>query len=451
MPEGEGRVDEREGTAPRKGGRAGLRAFRNRNYRLFFGGQGLSLIGTWISRVATSWLVYRLTGSAAMLGVVGFAGQIPTFLLAPFAGVWVDRLDRHRVLVWTQVISMLQSFALAFLALWGHIAIWHVIALSAVQGVVNALDTPARQAFLVEMIDDREDLPNAIALNSSMFNGSRLVGPGIAGLMIAGVGEGWCFMVDGVSYLAVILSLLLMRVTKRVRPVTEKRVLQELAEGIRYAFGFAPIRSLLVLLALVSMLGMPYSVLMPVIAAQTLHGGPHTLGFLMAASGVGALAGALYLASRNSIVGLGRVIPICGAAFGVALVGLGLSTNLALSLALMLFTGGGFMVQMASSNTIIQTIVRDDMRGRVMAFYTMAFLGTAPIGSLIAGFLAERIGTARTLMLGGASCVVATLFFARGLPALREAVRPIYRERGILPPLARGIGETAALREEMER
>ncbi len=428
-----------------------FRALRSRNYRLFYGGQGVSLVGTWITRVATGWLVYRLTGSAAMLGVVGFAGQVPTFLLAPFAGVWVDRLDRYRVLVVTQVVSMLQSFALAALALTGRIDIAHVIALSAVQGIVNAFDTPARQAFLVEMVDDREDLPNAIALNSSMVNGARLVGPSVAGVVIAAAGEAWCFLADGISYLAVIASLLAMRVARRPRPATDTRVLQELEEGFRYAFGFAPIRALLLLLALVSLTGMPYTVLMPVIATGTLHGGPHTLGFLMGASGVGALAGALYLASRRSVLGLGRVIPLAAALFGAGLVAFGLSRSLALSLVLMLATGSGFMVQMASSNTVIQTIVREDMRGRVMAFYTMAFMGTAPFGSLLAGVLAERFGAPRTLMAGGVACIVGAALFARTLPRLREEVRPLYVERGILPPIAAGLQDADGLRSSVER
>ncbi|HEY0035933.1 MAG TPA: MFS transporter, partial [Longimicrobium sp.] len=397
-----------------------LRALRHPNYRLFFGGQGISLIGTWITRIAQSWLVYRLTGSAAMLGVVGFVSQLPTFLLAPVAGVWTDRLNRYRVLVVTQVAAMVQSFALAALALTGTIQIWHVLVLGAVQGVINAFDTPARQALLVDLIEDREDLPNAIALNSSMVNGARLIGPSIAGIVIAAVGEGWCFLADGVSYFAVIVSLLLMKISLKPRAPTHKRVTQELAEGFRYAFGFRPIRAVLILLALVSLMGMPYTVLMPVVAAGTLHGGPHTLGFLMGASGVGALGGALYLASRRSILGLGRVIPIASALFGAGLIAFGMSRSVPLSMALMLVTGAGFMVQMASSNTILQSVVREEMRGRVMAFYTMAFMGTAPFGSLAAGALAARIGAPRTLMLGGVACIAAAAVFARVLPDLRR-------------------------------
>lgn len=428
-----------------------LRALGHRNYRLFFTGQGLSLIGTWITRIATSWLVWRLTHSAAMLGVVGFAGQVPTFLLAPFAGVWVDRLDRYRVLVVTQILAMLQSFALAALALTGVIRVWHVLALGAFQGLINAFDTPARQAFVIEMVEDPADLSNAIALNSSMVNAARLVGPSIAGVVIAAVGEGWCFFADGVSYLAVIGSLLAMRVAPRLRPARARRMLHELAEGVHYAFGFAPIRAVLLLLALVSLMGMPYTVLMPIIAARTLHGGANTLGWLMSATGVGALCGAVYLAGRRSVLGLGRVIVIATSTFGVGLIAFGLSRALWLSLALMVLAGAGFMIQMASSNTVIQTIVREEMRGRVMAFYTMAFMGTAPFGSLLAGALASRIGAPATIAVGGGACLLGAFAFARKLPALRREVRPIYVERGLLPEVAAGVGSATALQHEAER
>lgn len=437
-------------TARRGGGRLRfmLRALGHRNYRLFFGGQGVSLVGTWITRIATAWLVYRLTGSAVELGVVSFAGQIPTFVLAPFAGVWVDRLDRYRVLVVTQVLSMLQSFALAALALPGVIRVWHLVVLGAVQGIINAFDTPARQAFVVDMVEDRADVPNAIALNSSMVNGARLVGPSIAGVLIAAFGEGWCFFVDGVSYLAVIGSLLAMHVATRARPARETHVVHELAEGFHYAFGFAPIRAALLLLALVSLMGMPYTVLMPLFATA-LGGGPHTFGFLMAASGVGALGGALYLASRRTVLGLGVVIPIATAAFGVGLIAFALSRSLPLSLVLLLVVGAGFMVQMASTNTVIQTIVREEMRGRVMAFYTMAFMGTAPFGSLLAGALAGRIGAPETVVFGGAACILGAVLFTLRLPELRRLVRPIYRAQGILPEVASGLGDaTRMLREE---
>ncbi|HET7585233.1 MAG TPA: MFS transporter [Gemmatimonadaceae bacterium] len=434
------------------GGRlaATLRAFRHRNYRLYFGGQGVSLIGTWITRVAMSWLVYRLTGSAEALGIVSFASLLPTFLLAPFAGVWVDRLDRYRVIIVTQVLSMLQSFALAALALSGTIVMWHIIALSIAQGFINAFDMPARQAFLVEMVEDREDLPNAIALNSSMFNGARLVGPSVAGALVAIAGEGWAFLIDGISYIAVLVSLFMMHVKARELPVVRASMLAQLRDGVRYAVGFAPIRAVLILLAVSSLLGMPYLVLMPVIASQTLHGDASTFGWLMAATGVGALSGALYLASRRSVLGLGRAIAVAASCFGVGLVAFSFSRSLALSLLLLVVAGAGFMVQTASSNTVLQTVVTEDMRGRLMAFYTMAFMGTAPFGSLISGWVADRIGAPETIMAGGAAIIVAGAVFGSRLPALRKLVRPIYVERGILPEIATGLQSASVLTAEGE-
>lgn len=410
-----------------------LRALRHRNYRLFFGGQSVSLIGTWITRIATSWLVYRLTGSALLLGIVGFCGQIPTLLLAPFAGVIVDRHDRHRILVITQVLSMLQSLALAVLALPHIITVNEVLVLQLMQGIINAFDTPARQSFIVGMIEDRADLPNAIALNSSMVNGSRIIGPSIGGIIIAAVGEGWCFMIDAISYLAVIASLLAMQVEKRQATRLGTRVGEELRAGFSYVTHSSAIRSALLLLALVSTMGMPYTVLMPAIASEQLHGGAHTLGFLMTASGVGALAGALYLASRNSVLGLGRAMSVATLAFGVGLIAFSLSRQQWLSLLLLPIVGGGMMVETASTNTIIQTIVEEGMRGRVMAFYAMAFVGTAPIGSLIAGVAADRIGAPMTILLGGLACIAGGIWFSVRLPALRAVLRPIYVEKGILP------------------
>jgi MFS family permease len=411
-----------------------LRALRHRNYRLFFSGQSVSLVGTWITRIATLWLVYRLTGSALLLGIVGFCGQIPTLLLAPFSGVLVDRWNRHRILVATQVLSMLQSLALAVLALAGIITVTEILVLQVAQGIINAFDTPARQAFVIEMVEQREELPNAIALNSSMVTGSRIIGPTIGGILIAAVGEGWCFMVDAISYLAVIASLLAMRLAaESARRGRRTSAIEELREGVRYVSGFAPARTVLLLLALVSTMGMPYMVLMPAVASGVLHGGPHTLGFLMTASGVGALAGAMYLAARPSVLGLDRAIAIATATFGVGLAAFALSHTLWLSLALLPIAGGGFMVQTASTNTILQTIVDERLRGRVMAFYAMAFLGTAPIGSLVAGVVASRIGVQMTILLGGLACVAGASWFALELPKLRAMIRPIYVERGILP------------------
>jgi len=410
-----------------------LRALQHRNYRLFFAGQSVSLVGTWITRVATSWLVYRLTGSALLLGVVGFCGQIPTLLLSPVAGVLVDRHDRHRILVITQVLSSLQSLALAVLALPGVITVWEILALQLVQGAINAFDTPARQSFLIDMIEDRSHLPNAIALNSTMVNGSRIIGPSIGGIVIAAVGEGWCFMIDAISYLAVIASLLAMHVAEKPPRTTGTRVAEELREGFQYVWGSVPIRTALLLLALVATMGMPYTVLMPAIASGILRGGPHTLGFLMTSSGLGALAGALYLASRNTVLGLGRAMVVATTAFGVGLIAFSLSHAVWLSLLLLPIVGGGMMVETASTNTILQTIVDEQMRGRVMSFYTMAFLGTAPLGSLIAGVLADRIGAPSTILLGGVACVGAGIWFAFRLPSIRAMLRPIYVQKGILP------------------
>jgi MFS family permease len=423
-----------------------LRALKYRNYRLFFGGQVVSLVGTWITTTATNWLVYRLTGSALLLGVVGFAGQFPAFVAGPFAGIFVDRWDRHRLLVVTQTISMLQSFALAALVLSNHITLAAIIGLSVVQGLVNAFDMPARQAFLLTMVENKADLGNAIALNSSMVNLARLLGPSIAGVVIAATNEGWCFFIDGVSYVAVIVALLRMRIAARAdTPIVRRSALHQFQEGFAYALGFHPIRSIILLLAVVSLVGVPYSVLMPVFATTVFQGGPHTLGLLMTASGCGALLGALWLAQRRSVVGLGRVIPMASALFGAGLIFFSFTQVLWLALPCLTIAGFGFMVQMASSNTVIQTIVDDEKRGRVMSFYMMAFLGTAPFGSLIAGFLSERIGAASTLRLGGGCCIVGAVWFASVLPAIRKVVRPIYVQLGILPEVAAGIANAAEL------
>ena len=414
------------------------RAFANRNYRLFFAGQGVSLIGTWMTRLATGWLIFRLGGAAAswLLGVVSFAGLAPTFFLGPVAGVFVDRWDRHRVLVVTQILSLFQSAALAWVAFRGEAgtaAIWLVVALSVAQGAINAFDMPARQSLLVEMVGRREDLPNAIALNSSLVNGARLVGPALAGAVIAAAGEAWCFVIDAVSYLAVVAALLAMRLPPRPVRITTASVGRHLIEGARYAFGFPPIRALLLLLALVSFATMPQTVLLPVFAAQVLGGGPHTLGLLSAATGLGALAGALYLASRPSVFGLGRVIVAATIVLGLGMAGFSQSRSVWLSAALLMATGAGMMVQMAASNTLIQTMVEEDKRGRVMGFYGMAFQGAAPFGSLLGGWLAGSYG-ARAVVLGsGVLVLVGGLAFATHLPRLRRHARPVYVRLGILP------------------
>jgi MFS family permease len=418
------------------------RALSHRNFRLFFGGQSISLIGTWMTRVATSWLVYRLTGSAILLGTVGFAGQIPTFLLAPFAGVWVDRWNRRRVLLATQTLAMVQSLALAALTLTHRVSIHEILWLSVFQGVINAFDMPGRQAFLVQMVEDRNDLGNAIAINSSMVNVARLLGPALAGLLIAATNEGWCFLIDGVSYLAVLASLLMMRVHVTALRRAGTSMLEQLREGWTYVSRSAPLRTILLLFALVSLMGMPFTVLIPVFASKVLHGGPHTLGFLMGASGVGALAAALSMAARRSVRGLTKMIPIAAAAFGAGLILFGLSQSLWISLAMMVLTGFGMMQGMAASNTIIQTIVSEDKRGRVMSYYTMAFVGMAPFGSLLAGAMAHAMGAPLTVIVNGSVVIAGALWFTTRLKSVRREIKPIYQELGIMPPPEIAVVET---------
>jgi MFS family permease len=409
------------------------RALRHRNFRLFFGGQSISLIGTWMTRVATGWLVYRLTGSALLLGTVSFAGQIPTFLLAPFAGVWVDRLDRRKVLVWTQTLSMIQSLTLGVLTLSGFITVPLLLALGAMQGCINAFDMPGRQSFMVKMVDDKRDLQNAIAINSSMVNMARLIGPSLAGMLIAVSSEGWCFLIDGISYIAVIASLLMMRLHAPVVKRVAKSTLFELKAGWTYVSRFLPIRTILLLFAVISLMGMPFVVLMPVFAKKVLHGGPHTLGFLMASMGLGALVSALSLAARKNVRGLVKMIPLAAAVFGIGLIGFGLSRSFWLSMIMVFITGMGMMQGMAASNTVIQTVVTDDKRGRVMSYYTMAFMGMAPFGSLLAGYMANKFGAPLTVILNGTIVLAGAAWFATRLPAVRREIRPIYLEMGIIP------------------
>lgn len=413
-----------------------LRALRHPNFRLFFCGQSLSLIGSWMTRLATSWLVYRLTGSSFLLGVVTFAGQIPTFCLAPVAGVWVDRWQRRRVLLVTQLLAALQSLMLAGLTLSGRITVSEIVWLSIFQGLINGFDMPARQSFLVQMVDGRTDLSNAIALNSTMVNGARLLGPALAGIVIAAVGEGYCFLIDGLSYFAVIASLLAMKIEVRAVGKSAVGVFGQLKEGWTYVSAFAPIRTVLLSFAIISFIGVPYTVLMPVFAAKILHGGPHTLGFLMGAAGVGSIFAALSLAARKSVRGLYKVIPTVAAVFGGGLIALSFSRNYWLSLALMGVTGFGMMQFAAASNTVIQTIVEEDKRGRVMSYYTMAYMGASPFGSLLAGGLAPVIGAPGTVLLCGIGCIAGALWFWFQLPKLRPVIRPIYRQLGIPPAMS---------------
>jgi MFS family permease len=415
-----------------------LRALRHRNFRLFFCGQSVSLIGTWMTRLATSWLVYRLTGSTLLLGVISFASQIPTFLLAPVAGVWVDRWERRRVLLITQFLAALQSLMLAGLTLSGRITVLEIVWLSVFQGLINAFDMPGRQSFLVQMVDGRTDLSNAIALNSTMVNSARLLGPALAGIIIAAVGEGYCFLIDGVSYFAVIASLLAIKIEGWAVSKSTAGMFVQLKEGWTYVSTFVPIRTVLLLFAIISFMGVPYTVLMPVFAAKILHGGPHTLGFLMGATGVGSIIAAVGLAARKSVRGLYKVIPMVAAVFGGGLVAFSFSRYYWLSLVLMGVTGFGMMQFAAASNTVIQTIVEDDKRGRVMSYYTMAYMGASPFGSLLAGSLGRVIGAPGTVLLCGIGCVAGAAWFWFEIPKLRPLIRPIYQRLGILPVVADG-------------
>jgi MFS family permease len=409
-----------------------LISLRNRNYRLFFFGQTASLVGTWMQVVAMSWLVYHLTNSALLLGLVGFFSQIPAFFIAPFAGVFIDRWNKHRILVITQILSMLQALALAVLTLTGTINIWHIVALSLGLGFINAFDMPARQAFVVEMVEKRSDMANAIALNSAMVNASRLIGPAVAGILVALVGEGYCFLINAISFMAVIVALLAMRIKKFHPASSGKNVLHEVKEGFRYAFGSTPIRWLLILLGIISIAGMPYAVLMPIFAKDILKGSSYTLGFLMASSGVGALIGGIYLAARKTVLGLGKVLAAAAAIFGGGLIFFGISKILWLSLIMMIFTGFGMLINIAAVNTILQTITEDDKRGRVMSFYTMAFIGMTPIGNLLAGILAEAIGAPNTIIISGAVCILGAIIFSIKLPSIKLAAKPVYIEKGII-------------------
>lgn len=416
--------------------RFALRALRYRNYRLFFGGQSFSLIGTWMQQLALGWLAYDLTNSAFLLGLIGFAGMIPTLAVSPIAGVFSDRWNRYHILLATQSLAMLQAFLLAVLTLTGAIRYEYIVALAIFLGIVNAFDIPARQSFVVEIVERKEDLGNAIALNSLMFNGARLIGPSIAGVLIGLAGEGTCFLLNALSYAGILAALAAIKVPPREnRPATQ--VWQGLREGFAYAFGFAPIRYILLQLAVISLMGMPYAVLMPIFARDILMGGPGTLGFLMACSGTGALIGAIYLAARKSILGLGKWIVYGSSLFGCAIIAFSFSRVVWLSAALMVVSGFGMIIQMASSNTILQTIVEEDKRGRVMSFFALAIMGTSPLGSLFAGYMGEKIGVVYTLMISGIICIAGALLFAGRLPEIREKVRPIYRSMGIGRPTDR--------------
>jgi MFS family permease len=400
-----------------------LPALQNRNFRLFFAGQLISLIGTWMDNIAEAWLIYRLTGSSLKLGTVGFCSQIPVFLFAPIGGIVADRYNRHKIIICTQALSMVLAGILAILTLTNRVQVWHVFVLAALMGVVNAFDIPARQAFLSDMVG-RENLMNAIALNSSMFNGARIVGPAIAGVLVATIGEGWCFGANSLSYIAVITGLLLMRVSYTPRAgARDKSPVHDIIEGFRFLQNAAPIRSLLILLGIVSLVGMPYSVLMPIFADRILHGGARGLGILMGATGVGALAGALTLALKRGLKGISRIISYCALGFGTSLILFSFSRNFGLSALLLVPVGFTMMVQMASSNTLLQSMSPDHLRGRVLAVYSMMFMGMAPFGALFAGAIAERVGAPMTVAIGGVACICGGVWFSRNLSAFRQEAR----------------------------
>jgi MFS family permease len=410
-----------------------FRALRHRNFKLFFSGQIISLVGTWMQTVAQAWLIYRLTGSSVLLGLLGFVGQIPIFLLSAPAGLAADRWPRQRVVIATQTASMLLAFILAALTMTGRIRVWEIILLATLLGIVNAFDVPARQSFLIEMVG-REDLLNAIALNSSMFNGARVAGPAIAGVLVAVVGEGWCFFLNGVSYLAVIAGLFMMRIEKVNLAHDGAAPLEKLREGIRFARHTKPIRALLVLVAIVSFMALPYTVLMPIFAVQILHGGASAYGTLMGAVGVGAMFGALALAMRQQLRGLGNVVAYAATGLGASLVLFSVSHWFWISFTILVASGFAMMMQFTATNTLIQAMVPDQLRGRVMSLYSMMFLGMSPIGSLLAGALADRIGAPVTVAIGGLASCLGGLAFARKWPSMRGPARELVAAQGMMTP-----------------
>lgn len=410
-------------------------SLRSRNYRIYFTGQGISLIGTWMQNIAMSWLVYRLTGSVFLLGLIGFTSQIPTFVLAPFTGVLTDRYNRHRIMLLAQVFFMLQALAIALLVLFNVIEVWHLIALSLVFGIISAFDAPARQSLVVDLIDDPKNLGNAIALNSALFNGARLIGPAIAGITIAAVGEGICFLLNTLSFVAVIVALLMLNIP--MKPVTKKveKFKDGFREGIHYTFQSVPIRTMIILLVFLSMAGFPFIILLPAYAKEILYGGSDTLGFLMSALGAGALTGALFMASRKSVIGLGGIISWNVVLLGLSLVLASISTRMHYSLIVFFFGGLSMILSLAAINTLLQTIADEDKRGRVMSFYAMALMGTTPIGNLLAGAVASGIGISFTLLAGGIITILTGLGFQLHRKTLRKYVHPIYVDRGILPQI----------------
>ena len=439
---------------------ATIRALRHRNFQLFFAGQLISLVGTWMQTVAQSWLVYRLTNSSLLLGSIGFASQFPVFLVAPIGGTIADRGNRRKLVIATQTASMILAFILAVLTLTHVVRVWHIFVLAALLGVVNAFDIPARQAFLVDMVG-KEDLMNAIALNSSMFNGARIIGPAVAGILVASIGEGWCFFANAVSYIAVITGLIMMRVSKPYfdAKAATRSATEQIIEGFEYVRSTGPIRILLLLLGLVSLVGMPYAVLMPIFADTILHSGARGLGLLMGATGVGALLGALTLAARTGLKGLGKWVAVCSAGFGASLILFSFSHWFWVSAAFLVPVGAFMMVQMAASNTLIQSMVPDQLRGRVMAVYSMMFMGMAPFGAFFAGAIAARLGAPITVAIGGVACIAGSIAFGMKLPMFRVEARRLIIAQSLAGGdpaqeiTMRGVEETstdALIEEEIE-
>jgi MFS family permease len=425
-----------------------LRALRNRNYRLFFFGQGISLIGTWMQNVAVSWMVYRLTDSVLYLGIVGFSSQIPILLAAPLGGVLADRWNKKTILKITQFLSMLQAFILAALVITANIHVWQIITLSICLGIINGFDMPTRQAFVYEMVDNQGDLPNAIALNSLIFNGARLIGPTIAGILIVATGEGVCFLINAISFVPVLAAFGIMKVKIRDGLRQDGHIFIVLKDGVKYAFGFAPIKIILALLAFIGLVAMPYVVLLPVFAREILHGDARTLGFLMGTGGVGAITGAIFLASQKNVSKLSNIIVSSMCVFAVGAIAFSMSKVLWFSMIMTALIGFGIMVLIAAINTVLQSIVDDDKRGRVMSLYTMAFIGMAPFGSLLAGSVAHFIGAPYTIFAGAVLCLLAAAVFNSKLAAIKKAIHPIFVRKGILPQVASGIGTAAQLSAE---
>ena len=422
-----------------------FRALKYKNYRLFVSGQSISLIGTWIQMVAMLWLVYSITNSALILGVVGFSGQIPMFVIAPFAGALADRVNKHRVLLITQSLALVQALILAGLVLFNLVTVWHLIILSVILGLINAVDMPVRQSFVIEMIENnKEDIGNAIALNSSMVNAARLVGPSIAGILIATVGEGWCFFLNSLSYVAVVVSLMKMKITPVVHSGEDKKILRDISEGFKYSFGFPPIKYLISQLAVIGLFGSMITLLAPVVAKEMLHGNASTFGFLMSAFGSGALIGAVYLLNKKTVLGLGRLIALAASLFGLSLILFSFSHIFVVSIIIMLFAGFSNMLIIASTNTLLQTLVEEDKRGRVMSLYTMAFRGMSPFGNLLAGSLAGFIGTEFALASGGVISLASGLLFLSRIPYLRNFIRPIYAKLGIIQEVATGVQQASS-------